>query len=103
MDVGRGALRGARHDGLDWHIHAVLVSGVLIVSLANYYAGPSTLYPLLYMWTALYAFYFFATGPALAHLAYLHKRGEIERVDDGDRILYQKVKRRRPGEEDGDR
>ena len=43
----------------EWQIHAVLVSGALIVSLANYYAGPTTLYPLLYMWAALYAFYFF--------------------------------------------
>ncbi|HJR46225.1 MAG TPA: MBL fold metallo-hydrolase [Actinomycetota bacterium] len=40
-----------------------------------------------------------ALGEALAHLAYLHKRGEIERVDDGDKILYQKVKRRRPDEQ----
>ena len=52
----------------DWHIHAVLVSGVLIVSLANYYAGPSTLYPLLYMWAALYAFYFFPPIEAFAHM-----------------------------------
>ena len=52
----------------DWHIHAVLVSGVLIVSLANYYAGPSTLYPLLYMWAALYAFYFFRPIEAFAHM-----------------------------------
>jgi PAS domain S-box-containing protein len=52
----------------DWHIHAVLVSGVLIVSLANYYAGPSTLYPLLYMWASLYAFYFFRPIEAFAHM-----------------------------------
>ena len=52
----------------DWHIHVVLLSGVLIVSLANYYAGPSTLYPLLYMWAALYAFYFFRPIEAFAHM-----------------------------------
>jgi len=52
----------------DWHIHAVLVSGVLIVSLANYYAGPTTLYPLLYMWASLYAFYFFRPIEAFAHM-----------------------------------
>jgi PAS domain S-box-containing protein len=52
----------------DWQIHAVLLSGVLIVSLANYYAGPSTLYPLLYMWAALYAFYFFRPVEAFAHM-----------------------------------
>ena len=51
----------------DWHIHAALVSGTLIISLANYYAGPSTPYPVLYMWTALYAFYFFPMRQALAH------------------------------------
>jgi PAS domain S-box-containing protein len=53
----------------DWHIHAVLASGTLIISLANYYAGPATLYPLLYMWTALYAFYFFPMREALVHTA----------------------------------
>jgi PAS domain S-box-containing protein len=52
-----------------WHIHAVLLCGTLIVSLANYYAGPSMLYAILYMWAALYAFYFFRLGEALAHMA----------------------------------
>lgn len=42
-----------------------------------------------------------ALGEALAHLAYLRRRGEIERVEDGDRILYQKVKRHRPPDDDG--
>jgi PAS domain S-box-containing protein len=55
----------------DWHIHAVLASGTLIVSLANYYAGPGTLYPILYTWTALYAFYFFPMREALAQLVVL--------------------------------
>lgn len=41
-----------------------------------------------------------ALGEALAHLAYLRKRGEIERVGDGDTILYQKLKRRRSNEDD---
>ncbi len=41
-----------------------------------------------------------ALGEALAHLAYLHRRGEIERVEEGDKFLYQKVKRRRPADED---
>jgi PAS domain S-box-containing protein len=53
----------------DWHIHAALVVGTLIVSLANYYAGPSTLYPILYTWTALYGFYFFPMREALAQMA----------------------------------
>jgi PAS domain S-box-containing protein len=54
-----------------WHIHAALAAGTAIVSLANYYAGPSTLYPLLYMWTALYAFYFFPLRQAFAQTAFL--------------------------------
>ena len=41
----------------------------MIISLANYYAGEATLYPVLYMWTALYAFYFFPMPQALAHAA----------------------------------
>ena len=55
----------------DWHIHAVLVSGTVIISLANYYAGPSTLYPQLYVWTALYAFYFFPLREAFGQMAFL--------------------------------
>jgi PAS domain S-box-containing protein len=53
----------------EWQIHAVLLCGTLIVSLANYYAGPRLLYAVLYMWAALYAFYFFRLGEALAHMA----------------------------------
>jgi len=52
-----------------WHIHVALAAGTVIISLANYYAGPATLYPVLYMWTALYAFYFFPTREALAQAA----------------------------------
>jgi PAS domain S-box-containing protein len=54
---------------VDWHIHAALAIGTLIISLANYYAGPSTLYPILYTWTALYGFYFFPMRQALAQMA----------------------------------
>ncbi|MDQ3876853.1 MAG: MBL fold metallo-hydrolase [Actinomycetota bacterium] len=35
-----------------------------------------------------------AMGEALAHLAYLEKRGEVERIAEGGRVLYQKVQRR---------
>jgi PAS domain S-box-containing protein len=52
----------------EWHIHVVLLTGTVLVSLANYYAGPATLYPLLYTWTALYAFYFFRPREALAQM-----------------------------------
>jgi PAS domain S-box-containing protein len=55
----------------DWHIHAVLAAGTAIISLANYYAGPGTLYPILYTWTALYAFYFFPLREAAAQMVFL--------------------------------
>jgi PAS domain S-box-containing protein len=55
----------------EWQLHVVLVAGTTILSFANYYTGTSTLYPLLYTWTALYAFYFFSLGLALAHMAYI--------------------------------
>jgi PAS domain S-box-containing protein len=52
-------------------IHALLVAGTVIVSLANYYAGPSTLYPLLYTWAVLYACYFFPLRQAAAHMVFV--------------------------------
>jgi PAS domain S-box-containing protein len=55
----------------NWHIHAVLACGTVIISLANYYAGPGTLYPILYTWTALYSFYFFPIREALAQMVFL--------------------------------
>jgi PAS domain S-box-containing protein len=55
----------------EWQLHMVLAAGTTILSFANYYTGTSTLYPLLYTWTALYAFYFFALRVALAHMAYI--------------------------------
>ena len=55
----------------EWQLHLVLGAGSTLLSFANYYTGTSTLYPLLYTWTALYAFYFFGLGLALAHMAYI--------------------------------
>ena len=55
----------------EWQLHLVLAAGTTILSFANYYTGTSTLYPLLYTWTALYAFYFFGLRVALAHMAYI--------------------------------
>jgi PAS domain S-box-containing protein len=55
----------------EWQLHIVLAAGTTILSFANYYTGTSTLYPLLYTWTALYAFYFFGLATALAHMAYI--------------------------------
>ena len=54
-----------------WQLHMALALGTLILTLANYYVGDSSLYPFLYSWTALYAFYFFALREALAHVAFI--------------------------------
>ncbi|HEY7454333.1 MAG TPA: SpoIIE family protein phosphatase [Thermoleophilaceae bacterium] len=72
----------------DWHVHAVLVSGTLIISLANYYAGPSTLYPLLYTWTALYAFYFFPSREAFAQMGVIAvSYAVVLAVQDADSVV----------------
>ncbi len=55
----------------EWQIHVGLAAGTTLISLANYYTGTATLYALLYTWAGLYAFYFFRTGAALVHLAYV--------------------------------
>jgi PAS domain S-box-containing protein len=55
----------------EWQLHLTLGVGTTIISFANYYGGPSTLYPLLYTWTALYAFYFFTLGLGLVHMGYI--------------------------------
>ena len=52
----------------EWEIHAAVVAGTLILTVANYYVESTALYPVLYGWTALYAFYFFKLRAALAHL-----------------------------------
>jgi PAS domain S-box-containing protein len=71
-----------------WHIHAFLVSGTLIISLANHYAGPATLYPVLYMWTALYAFYFFPTRAALVHAGLIALSfAVVLAVQDADMVI----------------
>ncbi len=53
----------------EWLLHGALGSVTVILSLVVHYTEPATLYPLIYMWPALYAFYFFSTPTALAHLA----------------------------------
>ncbi len=50
-------------------LHVLVALGTVILTLANYYVGPTALYPILYTWTALYAFYFFELRAALAHVA----------------------------------
>jgi PAS domain S-box-containing protein len=51
-----------------WQLHAALASGTIILSLANYFVDTTVIYPLMYTWTALFAFYFFRVEVALAHI-----------------------------------
>jgi PAS domain S-box-containing protein len=51
-----------------WQLHAALATGTIILSLANYFVEATVIYPLLYTWTALFAFYFFRVEVALVHL-----------------------------------
>jgi PAS domain S-box-containing protein len=52
-----------------WQLHAALAAGTILLSFANYFVEATVLYPLLYTWTALFAFYFFPLRIALAHVA----------------------------------
>lgn len=51
-----------------WGFHLAVACGTAILAAANYYVGPSAQYPIIFTWTALYAFYFFRLLPALAHV-----------------------------------
>jgi PAS domain S-box-containing protein len=53
------------------HLQVALAIGTTLLGFANYYAGTSTLYALLYTWAGLYAFYFFSTTMALVQTAYI--------------------------------
>jgi len=53
----------------DGVVHLALAAVTIGLSLLNHYTHNTTLYALIYMWPALYAFYFFSTPAALAHLA----------------------------------
>ncbi|HYY21954.1 MAG TPA: SpoIIE family protein phosphatase [Thermoleophilaceae bacterium] len=52
----------------EWQLHSALVAGVVLLTVANYAVGSSALYPILYSWAALYAFYFFPLRVGLAYL-----------------------------------
>jgi PAS domain S-box-containing protein len=52
-------------------VHVALAAVTVGLSLLNHYTHNTTLYALIYMWPALYAFYFFSTPAALAHLAFI--------------------------------
>jgi PAS domain S-box-containing protein len=67
LSIGVGLyLRADRTE--EWQLHGILALATVLVALANYYAGTTVLYPLLFTWGALYAFYFFELRAALAHL-----------------------------------
>jgi PAS domain S-box-containing protein len=64
-------------------LHAGLALVTVILSLLVHYTKEATLYPLVYMWPALYAFYFFSTPAALAHLALIGAAyGTVLTIDD---------------------
>jgi PAS domain S-box-containing protein len=52
-------------------VHLALAAVTVMLSLVIHYAHNTTLYALIYTWPALYAFYFFSTPVALAHLAFI--------------------------------
>ena len=52
-------------------LHAALALVTVILSLVIHYTQHTGLYPLIYMWPALYAFFFFSTSKAIAHLAFI--------------------------------
>ena len=54
-----------------WQLHAALALGTVMLTLANYYVESTVTYPLLYTWTALFAFYFFRVNAALCHVAFI--------------------------------
>src|SRR3954468_20321538 len=55
----------------DWQLHTALAAGTLILTFANHYTGPTALYPIIYSWIALFAFYFFDLRVALAHVVFI--------------------------------
>ena len=48
-----------------------LAAGTALLTLANFWVESTALYPILYSWIALYAFYFFPLRLALAHVAWI--------------------------------
>ena len=52
-------------------LHLAVATATVILGVANYFVGITVLYPILYGWTALYAFVCFALRPALVHMAFI--------------------------------
>jgi len=65
--IGAATLSRADQAG-EAELHGVLAAGSLLLGAANYFVGTTTVFPLIYCWTALYAFTFFALRAALLHL-----------------------------------
>jgi PAS domain S-box-containing protein len=55
----------------DLELHLAVASGSLIITLALYEVHTTSLYPIIYTWTALQAFVFFELRWALAHVAFI--------------------------------
>ncbi len=73
----------------EWQLHAMVVVATVMVSLANLAVGMTLLYPLLYTWSALFAFYFFSTREALAQLAFIGLNYAIVlRIQDGPALRW---------------
>jgi PAS domain S-box-containing protein len=66
--VGAALLLSAERVAM-WQLHVVMVIGTAMVALANEFAGVTALYPLLFTWPILYAFYFLDRRAAIAHVA----------------------------------
>ena len=65
--LGTGLLLAAERVGM-WQLHVALVLGTVLVALANDFTGQTALYPLLFSWPILYAFYFLERPAALSHV-----------------------------------
>jgi PAS domain S-box-containing protein len=64
-------------------LHPGIAGVTVLLSLIVHYTEQDTLYPLIYTWPALYAFYFFSTPTALAHLAFIGAAyGIVLTIDD---------------------
>ena len=64
------ALLLAAERAVMWQLHLALALGTGMVALANEFTGQTALYPLLFSWPILYAFYFFKRPAAIAHVIF---------------------------------
>ena len=64
------ALLLAAERAVMWQLHLALALGTGMVALANEFTGQTALYPLLFSWPILYAFYFLKRRAAIAHVIF---------------------------------